>query len=255
MAEVPQATCTISLKLFIDKKINRVLFAEASKDFVEFLFQSFTLPVVTVTNFLKSHEMLGCLQNLYESIENLSQSCIQPGQSKDLVLKPKGVMSGTTDSFLLPRVESYTFRKFYKCNTYCRECDHQLSSTEGGYCSVCSSASMSREILLNVEELISANKAVSNFNLLKEWVRFIVMDDLRMMPVHADTFITLLHEYDIKDLRALEKIVVDLDMDGSVKLLKAALQSKTALTDVFLPAALQSKTALTTEVFLPEQYC
>ncbi|KAG2691938.1 hypothetical protein I3760_08G029700 [Carya illinoinensis] len=219
MAEVPQATCTISLKLFIDKKINRVLFAEASKDFVEFLFQSFTLPVVTVTNFLKSHEMLGCLQNLYESIENLSQSCIQPGQSKDLVLKPKGVMS------------------------------------EGGYCSVCSSASMSREILLNVEELISANKAVSNFNLLKEWVRFIVMDDLRMMPVHADTFITLLHEYDIKDLRALEKIVVDLDMDGSVKLLKAALQSKTALTDVFLPAALQSKTALTTEVFLPEQYC
>ncbi|KAG2691942.1 hypothetical protein I3760_08G030000 [Carya illinoinensis] len=244
MAEVIKATSTISLKLFIDKKINRVLFAEAGKDFIEFLFQSFTLPVVTVTNFLKSQEMLGCFQNLYESIENLSQSYLQPGQSKDLVLKPKGVMSGTTDSFLLPRVESYTFRKFYECSSYsCRSRD-QLSSTEGGHCIPCSSASMNRVVSLSVEELISANKAVSSFNLLKEWVRFIVMDDLRMMPLHADTFITLLHEYDIKDLRMLEKIVVDLDMDESVKLLKAALQSKTALTDVFLPAALQSKTAL-----------
>ncbi|KAG2691945.1 hypothetical protein I3760_08G030200 [Carya illinoinensis] len=158
MEAVAYATNTISLKLFIDKRINRVLFAEAGKDFVEFLFQSFTLPV--------------------------------------------------------------------------------------GYSIPCSSASMNRVVSLSVEELISANKAISNFNLLKEWVKFIVMDDLRMMPVHADTFITLLHEYDIKDLRALEKIVVDLDMDGSVKLLKAALQSKTALTDVFLPAALQSKTAL-----------
>ncbi|KAF5461662.1 hypothetical protein F2P56_017740 [Juglans regia] len=243
------ATNKISLKLFIDKKRNRVLFAEAGKDFVDFLFQSFTLPVVTVTSFLKSEDMLGCLQNLYESIENPSHNCIQPGQSKeDLVLKPKLVMSGATDSLLLPRVESsYTFRKLYKCsNNSCSSRDYELSSIEGAYCNSCSSSLVPMRHEVSLSELTSANKAISNFNLLKEWVRFIVMDDLWMMLMSADAFITLLHEYDIKDLRALEKRVVDLDMHGSVKLLKAALQSKTALTDVFLSSS-PSKNSRTSE--------
>jgi hypothetical protein len=43
----------VSLKLFIDKKRQRVLFAETDKEFVDFLLSIFTLPVGTVTRLLK----------------------------------------------------------------------------------------------------------------------------------------------------------------------------------------------------------
>jgi hypothetical protein len=39
---------SVSLKLLIEKKSQRVLFAEAEKKFVDFLFSIFTLPLGTV---------------------------------------------------------------------------------------------------------------------------------------------------------------------------------------------------------------
>ncbi|KAG6644058.1 hypothetical protein CIPAW_08G029300 [Carya illinoinensis] len=158
----------------------------------------------------------------------------EAGHSKDLVLKPKVVMYGGTDSILLPKVESYTLKKkFYKCrNSSCSIRDYRLSSTHGGYCYACKSSSMDDEVTF--EELLSGNKSSGNLNLLKEGVTYMVTDDLEMEPISADNFITLLNEYDITDVGALEKKVVVLGKDERVKLLKAALQSKTVLTDVFL---------------------
>ena len=72
------AETKVSLKLLIDKKGNRVLFAEADKKFVDFLFSIFTLPVGTVTRLLQKQNMSGCLHSLYKSIENLSAIYIQP---------------------------------------------------------------------------------------------------------------------------------------------------------------------------------
>ncbi|GLT68755.1 hypothetical protein SLA2020_409600 [Shorea laevis] len=67
-------TTKVSLKLFTDKKSRRVLFAEANKEFVDFLFSIFTLPVGAVTRLLKEAGggMAGCLPSLYQSIENMS---------------------------------------------------------------------------------------------------------------------------------------------------------------------------------------
>jgi hypothetical protein len=79
----------VSLKLLIDNKSHRVLFAEADKKFVDFLFGIFTLPVGTVTRLLQKQSMAGCLGSLYKSIENLSDAYIQPDQDKNFSAKPK----------------------------------------------------------------------------------------------------------------------------------------------------------------------
>ncbi|XP_041021071.1 uncharacterized protein LOC121262601 [Juglans microcarpa x Juglans regia] len=257
------AAAKISLKLWIDKKRNRVLFAEAGKDFIDFLLEVFSLPIITVAGFLKAEDTAGCLQSLYESTENLSDTFMQRGVSKDLVLKPKLVMSGATDSLLLPRVESYTFSKFYQCRNCVYNGTFKIIDG-GGNCKKCGSSSLF-ELSLNVEEFISANKESGKFNFVKESVPYVVMDDLKMKPMSANIFVTLLNEYNFKDVGAIEEKVVALGMDECVKLLKAALQSKTALTDVFLPRtseteeAESSKTSGTSEgpkegssVFLPD---
>lgn len=60
---------TVSLKLLVDSKRHKVLFAEAGKDFVDFLFTLLSLPVGTVIRLLAKHGMVGSLGKLYESVE------------------------------------------------------------------------------------------------------------------------------------------------------------------------------------------
>jgi hypothetical protein len=111
------AETKVSLKLLIEQKSQRVLFAEADKAFVDLLFSIFTLPLGTVTRLLQTQNMAGCLRSLYKSIENLSDIYIQPDQDKNFLLNPKAAnISGAKVPLLLPSVEqSCTDRKIYRC--------------------------------------------------------------------------------------------------------------------------------------------
>lgn len=73
----------VSLRLLIDTSSNKVLFAEAGKDFVDFLFNLFALPLGAVIRLLTKNRMVGSLGNIYESIENLSETYLQPNQNKN----------------------------------------------------------------------------------------------------------------------------------------------------------------------------
>ncbi|RVX13805.1 hypothetical protein CK203_010330 [Vitis vinifera] len=55
----------MSLKLLINKKDDKVVFAEAEKDFVDFLFNLLTLPIGTTTSFLPKGICLGGLHETY----------------------------------------------------------------------------------------------------------------------------------------------------------------------------------------------
>ncbi|KAK8510177.1 hypothetical protein V6N11_000477 [Hibiscus sabdariffa] len=82
------AATTVSLRLLIDSKSQRVLFAEAGKDFVDFLFNILSLSVGTVTRLLTEKGMVGSLGNLSGSIENLGDTYMQSAATKDTLLKP-----------------------------------------------------------------------------------------------------------------------------------------------------------------------
>ncbi|KAI8539921.1 hypothetical protein RHMOL_Rhmol09G0220600 [Rhododendron molle] len=112
----------VTLKLLIDTKKNRVLFAEAGKDFVDFLFTLLSLPVGTVVRLLNANRMVGCLGNLYESVENLSDTYMQPNQSKEVLLKPKAVVCSTEASLLLTDdvAPAPAVNKVYMCGSFHR---------------------------------------------------------------------------------------------------------------------------------------
>ena len=83
-----------------------ILYTEAENDFVDFLFNLFTLLVGTVIMLLTEKGMMGCLRDLYQSVENLSETYMQPNQNKPL-LKPIFLRSSYCT---LP-----TPKKFYIC--------------------------------------------------------------------------------------------------------------------------------------------
>ncbi|KAG2730144.1 hypothetical protein I3843_01G273600 [Carya illinoinensis] len=208
------ATTKVGLKLIIDKKKQRLIFAEADKKCVDFLFSILTLPVGTVAELLKEEGMVGCLPSLHNSVKNLSAPCFLNDKSKDFLLNPKVVAPGANVSLLLPNDEPFTYRKLTSqsvhgnnCSGYRIEDDNPINgcgghTAEGGY--------------------------------IKGMVTYMVMDDLEVKPMTTIAGITLLKEFNLEEVGAVEEKVVELGMDEGVKLLKASLQSKTVLTDLFL---------------------
>jgi len=133
------ATTKVSLKLFIDKKGRQVLFAEADKEFVDFLYCIFTLPVGAVTSLVLKGGggMVGSLPSLYQSIENLSVTRIfQPDKNKRFLLEPMVFMPGAKVPLLLPNVGS-TFRQFYRCGLSYPACWKYVADDNSTVCPTC----------------------------------------------------------------------------------------------------------------------
>ena len=197
------ATSKVSLKLMIQPKgSGRVLYAEAGKEFVDFLFYILALPVGTFIPLL-NQEMVGSLGNIYDSIANLSTTCLRPNVNKDSLLKPKAYFSSGKAGFplRLPNVESS--RKLYKC------C---LNVSERKAICGCGS-SMSQE-----SKYIGPPSANNPFSsnvgdYVKGEVIYMVMDDLAVKPLSTTSLATVLNKFNVKDIGALEEKVVDLGVD------------------------------------------
>jgi hypothetical protein len=108
---VAMPSSKMSLKLLIDSKHNKVVFAEAGKDFVDFLLTLLALPLGTVIQLLTKSTMIGCISSLYGSLEKLDESYLQPNQNKDSLLKSSITTQVTNPNFLLPDTKKPENRK------------------------------------------------------------------------------------------------------------------------------------------------
>jgi hypothetical protein len=79
---------TIGVKLFVDKEKRKVLFAESDKEFVDVLFGFLTMPLGAVVRLLDKQSRMGCLHEVYKSVEDLSTDYFQTKGCKAMLLKP-----------------------------------------------------------------------------------------------------------------------------------------------------------------------
>jgi hypothetical protein len=208
------ATTRVSLKLFIDKKRQRVLFAEADKEFVDFLFSIFTLPVGAVTRLLKEGGgMIGCLPSLYRSIENMSVSYIQPDKDKRFWLEPNVVMPGAKLPLLLPNVGS-TFRQLYRCpySYVSSNCSNYVADDDSTICPLCNNKMDRTVTFVDPPRAIRASPS-NEEGYVKPMVTYMVLDDMEVKPSSSSILVTLLTKFNVKDVGDIEEKVVDLGMD------------------------------------------
>ncbi|KAK2459081.1 hypothetical protein QL285_006157 [Trifolium repens] len=230
------STTKVSLKLLIDTKNEKVLFAEASKSVIDFLFNLLCLPIGTVVKLLSTNDMVGSLGNLYQSVENLNQNYMLPEQTKDVLLNPRAQISSTEISgFLTHNIDKADDNnqrtKIYMCPSIC---SYNVTYDNKTRCTSCGS-SMSREVGC-VGNKVAENKASTNIKggFVKDVITFMVMDNLVIEPMSTISSITLLNKFNVKEIGTLQEKVVEMGMDEGIKLLKASLQSKMVLTSVFL---------------------
>ncbi|KAK9019440.1 hypothetical protein V6N11_053964 [Hibiscus sabdariffa] len=223
---------SVTLKLLIDSKSTRLVFAEAGKDFVDFLFNIMSLPVGTVVRLLGEQGMEGCTGNIYQSIENLGDSYMQSATNKDILLKPMNTNYAANVALLLPRLQSSTYTNLYTCDNNRGDCHVNVTNVPNTICPTCARHAMKH----NVTFVNPTNKPSysDKVGFVKGAASYMIMDDLEVRPMSTESIITLLKEFNTKDVGDLEVKVVGVRVDEGVKLLKALLWSKTAITDVFL---------------------
>ncbi|KAJ0035463.1 hypothetical protein Pint_26427 [Pistacia integerrima] len=229
--KLTMADTKVKLKLLVDREAKIVLFAEAGKEFADFLFYLLSLPAGTIVRLLEKKNMVGCLGNLYESIEHLNETYIQPTQNKSSLLNPKSPVYSTDMPLLLSDHELKT-RIVYMCpyhnsyvaeipNVVCPQCERKMT-TEVPYVNASSNPA-------GKSTTVAAERGF-----VKAVVTYMVMDNLELQPMSTISSITMLNRFHVKGVRSLEEKVVDFGVEEGLKLLKASLECKNVLTSIFL---------------------
>ncbi|GAB4857123.1 hypothetical protein Ancab_015034 [Ancistrocladus abbreviatus] len=224
----------VSVKLLIDTKTNKVLFAEGVKDFVDFLFYILSLPVGAVVKMLNQGTMVGSLGNLYDGIENLSNDYIQQTFDKDSLLKPSLPPCNADSVGMVPLLSITQGPILAKSFFGCSGSHYHLYVTDDPK-TLCPDCRSKMSIKLNYVRYEVMDESLPSYDgYVKGVVTYMIMDDLVVKPMSIISSITLLNQFSNKDVGSLEEKLVHLGFDEGVALLKASFESKIVLTDVFL---------------------
>lgn len=238
MADTTSST-KLTMKLLIDPRPphRRVLFAEAGKDVVDFLFSLLALPAGATVKLLGKESMIGSVGNLYASAEELDGTYVQPGAAKDAILCPTVLSPAASPSsslFRLPEPSSVsTPRSFFGCsngqyNSNCRI----VTDLRGPPCPSCGNQMTTESRYVPGQVQNTATGGGEGF--VQAVVTYTVADDLRISPMSAISSITRLGALAARDLSALQEKTVEIGYKEDLEILEASLKSKTVLTDVFL---------------------
>uniref|UniRef100_A0A453E3U6 Uncharacterized protein n=1 Tax=Aegilops tauschii subsp. strangulata TaxID=200361 RepID=A0A453E3U6_AEGTS len=223
-------TTALSMKLLVDTQARRVLFAEASKDVVDFLFSLLALPVGTAVKLLGKESMVGCVGSLYGSVEKLDGTYVQPGAAKDALLHPSVLspaVSSKSSLLGLPAPPSPQAKTFYRCSKQCicysggygssqqarcNSCRTYMTESCGTYCPSCNNQMTTPLTVVpsagSEGPVAETAVGMSGKGFAQGIVTYTVMDDLTVTPMSSISSITLLNTFAVRDLSALQEKTV-----------------------------------------------
>ncbi|KAF7020909.1 hypothetical protein CFC21_033952 [Triticum aestivum] len=195
------ASSAPTIKLLIDAKAKRVLYAEAGKDAVDFLFGILATPVGTVAKLLRAAGDGPGAANIYASAEGMNPAYMQSSGVRNALLNSHRYTLLQCPVSYRPQYPAVSAPAF--ATTVSRGCHSCGSVVAGGF----------------VQGLVT----------------YTVMDDLTITPMSNVSVMALLSKLngEEKGLILGEKSVKIGHQEG-LDILNSSLQSSTVLTDVFM---------------------
>ncbi|KAF6996981.1 hypothetical protein CFC21_013248 [Triticum aestivum] len=229
---------TVAVKLFIDKEKKRVLFAESDKDFVDILFGFLTLPLGTIVRLFDKQSQIGCLDELYRSVESLGEEHFQTRHCRTMLLRPVNAAAAHCDRLKV---------KVDADQTGIHVCLYRSSSSCGtgtGYFSSirdvsCKCGSIMRDIRRwphSSPEATEGSAVDGVFS--KGGSKFIVTDDLQVAPSSTTLMFSLIDKLGLQEPLNIKEEVLQLNSNKIISLLRRALLSKQPLTGLYFDVAI-----------------
>jgi hypothetical protein len=174
----------------VEKGKNKVVYAEAGKDFVDVLFSFLTLPLGTISRLVakESNMKFGSLSSLYQSVSDLDQQHLWSQNCKEMLLKPRSPMDIYNGQLKL-NIDDTPTLVFLCENSLCRSC-----------------VNIFRNQKCQCGKLLKIESHMNDYNgFVKESATFIIHDDLTVMPNDLGTSLCLLQKRGINDITDIEK--------------------------------------------------
>ena len=215
------------LKLLVDKRSRRVLYAEARKDAVDFLIGLLRVPAGLAARALAKHgeRAPGSLGSLYEGARALDDAFVASAPpDRDALLSPALPSAAVTlllgEGALPPPPPPPPPPRYFRCAgaeyySSCRGNPTSVTDVSGTPCPVCRQP-MTVEMQWAPGDahgrLARAREASGEDagGYVKEVVTYLVMDDLTVAPMSTISAIMLLKKFSVKDCSALEEMTVEL---------------------------------------------
>ncbi|XP_021975701.2 uncharacterized protein LOC110870994 [Helianthus annuus] len=254
------ASPKMSLKLLVDRKGSRVLFAEVPKEFVDILFRIFSLPLGTLIESVGSEWMVGCLGKLKDSIESLRGNYLQPGIKMEDVFNHKTTFNGDIFRLSYDEAQSGSSKPVYRCPNATRKyydsdsnsgsrfgydydyrnykaCESNVTLYVNTKCPNCRRSMNVPMTVVRPKEVLAETKKTDQKRkrgYVKEVATYMVMDDLVVKPMSTISSITAINKFSVEDLSQLEEMTVSFGKEEGLKLLKASLKTDKVLTAIFM---------------------
>lgn len=217
------------MKLLVDTKHQRVLYAQAGKDVVDFLLSLLSLPIATAVKLMGQDSVAGSVGNLYASAVKLDDT-YAAGDAHSL--QPDKVVrsdASNKDGFLyrlLPSAFKPAARsmKYFRCsgsiihwtllgrrpNGLLNPCGKYVTDTHGMTCPSCRNRmNMEVEFLSSQGSSQSVQAAAGHWNgAVQRAATYTVTDNLQVAPMSATAGITLLKTFGVTDIGVLEEKTV-----------------------------------------------
>jgi hypothetical protein len=211
---------TIPLKILVDKQSNKVVFVEATKEFVDTLFSFLSLPLGTIVRLLasindqqhsESSPFLGSINNLYQTVENLDSDDVWNNPvCKQMLLHPRNPCEALCMNLFLNVDDTEPSSKIFvcdSCNTFTTFKKHD-----------CTCGKPTNKQLQNLDYLLTKKTSYWNSTTVdsqkkvffRENYRSVFMvylsDDLKIVPSSIMSSLQLLKELGYSDLNQLEQV-------------------------------------------------
>ncbi|MBA0793614.1 hypothetical protein Gohar_018008 [Gossypium harknessii] len=111
----------VSIKLLIDQESSKVIVAEAGSDIVDILRSLLKFPLGNIARLLGKHQCLqraGCLNNLCNSVENLSLTSFRTDACKSMLLNPRSIYEDEYSKKLKLYMDVSEPTGYFLCGTY-----------------------------------------------------------------------------------------------------------------------------------------
>ncbi|XVE79478.1 hypothetical protein DITRI_Ditri14bG0062300 [Diplodiscus trichospermus] len=230
------ANNNINLKAAVDKTNNRVVFVESDEKFVDILFSFLTMPLGTVVRLTRNRPpatSIGCINNLYKSVEILDKRYLRTEACKTMLLYPRNGASAQCKNLNL-KIDDGAPVKYFLCGRdYCSNSDYKLLSHYINAICGCGEL-MNREIDLREKETTKRVFDQDGAVFVKGPIRLTITDELQVMPSSTPAILALFSRLGIKDTSTIDERVFSMGVPKALKLLKCFLVSKTPLTEALL---------------------
>ncbi|OIW01207.1 hypothetical protein TanjilG_10368 [Lupinus angustifolius] len=225
---------SVTLRILIDKEKNKVVYAEAGKDFVDILLSFLTFPLGTIARLVANESDMnkvnvGSLNKLYESVANLDVKHFWTETCKEMLLKPRNSMEAYCQNLKL-NLDDTEKLKFFICDNW--DCLRQVS---GSKLSIFKDIKCKCGKLINREIFPNKILGIKHEGFVQDIDSFIIFDNLKVMPDNIQNCVSLPMSFGYEDFNAIKvDTVVNVTTKEMVDLLKCSLLSETPLTDFFL---------------------